>query len=142
MLVTNQTSSDIYFGPLHLGAGIGTTLTVDDTSSTSLYLTEDTVADALNNAYNSGKITVSGAAQPFPRPTGVPEVLHGDGDPEGLVFAPQGSVFMRRDGLVSNDRRHRQRLALHREQHREPTRSWPNDDRQQRRWLRRQYRPA
>lgn len=102
MLVTNQTTSDIYFGPLHLGAGVGTTLTVDDTSATSLYLTEDSVADALNNAYNSGKITVSGAAQPFPRPTGVPEVLHGDGDPEGLVYAPQGSVFMRRDGVVSN----------------------------------------
>ncbi len=102
MLVTNQTSSDIYFGPLHLGAGVGTTLTVDDTSDTSLYLTNDTVADALNNAYNADKITVSSAAQPFPRPTGTPEVLHGDGDPEGLVFAPQGSVYMRRDGVVSN----------------------------------------
>jgi microcystin-dependent protein len=102
MLVTNQTSSDIYFGPLHLGAGVGTTLTVDDTSATSLYLTEDKVADALNNAYNSGQVTVSSAAQPFPRPTGTPALFHGDGDPEGLVFAPQGSVYMRRDGVVSN----------------------------------------
>ena len=102
MLVTNQTSSDIYFGPLHLGAGIGTTLTVDDTTATSLYLADDAVADALNNAYNSGKITVSSQAQPFPRPTGTPTLLHGAGDPEGLVFAPQGSVYMRHDGVVSN----------------------------------------
>jgi hypothetical protein len=27
----------------------------------------------------------------------VPELLHGDGSPEGRVFAPQGSVYMRRD---------------------------------------------
>lgn len=102
MLVTNQTTSDIYFGPLHLGAGVGTTLTVDDTSATSLYLTNDSVADALNNAYNSNKITVSGAADPFPRPTGDPALLHGSGNPEGLVFAPQGSVYLRRDGVQSN----------------------------------------
>jgi microcystin-dependent protein len=102
MLVTNQTSSDIYFGPLHLGAGVGTTLTVDDTTATSLYLTNDSVADALNNAYNSGKITVSSQAQPFPRPTGTPSLLHGTGNPEGLVFAAQGSAYLRRDGLQSN----------------------------------------
>ena len=102
MLVTNQTTSDIYFGPLHLGAGVGTQLTVDDTTATSLYLTNDSVADALNNAYQSGKITVSGAADPFPRPTGTPQLLHGDGDPEGLVYAPQGSLYMRRDGTGTN----------------------------------------
>jgi len=27
----------------------------------------------------------------------VPAILHGDGNPEGIVFAPQGSAFMRRD---------------------------------------------
>lgn len=102
MLVTNQTTYDIYFGPLHLGPGVGTTLTVDDTSATSLYLTNDSVADALNNAYNSGKITVSGAADPFPRPTGDPQILHGSGTPEGLVFAPQGSAYLRRDGVQTN----------------------------------------
>ena len=102
MLVTNQTTQDIYLGPLHLGAGVGTQLTVDDTSATSLYLLDDSVADVLNNAYNAGKITVSGEAQPFPRPTGVPQLLHGDGDPEGLVFAPQGSLYMRRDGTGGN----------------------------------------
>ena len=102
MLVTNQTSSDLYFGPLHLGAGSGTTLTVDDTSATSLYLTNDSVADALNNAYTSGQIAVSGAALPFPRPTGTPALLHGDGNPNGIVFAPQGSLYMRRDAQITN----------------------------------------
>jgi microcystin-dependent protein len=102
MVVTNQTSSDIYFGPLHLAGGVGQTLTVDDTTATSLYLTDDAVADALNNAYNAGKITVSGQAQPFPRPTGVPQLVHGTGNPEGIVYAPQGSVYMRRDGLQTN----------------------------------------
>jgi hypothetical protein len=97
MLVTNQTTQDYWFGPLHLSAGVGQTLTVDDTSATSLYLTDDAVADAINNLYISGKITVSSAAKPFPRPTGVPQLLHGDGSPEGRVFASQGSAFMRRD---------------------------------------------
>jgi hypothetical protein len=98
MLVTNQTTQDYWFGPLHLLAGVGQQLTVDDTTATSLYLTDDTVADAINNLYASGKITVGSAAAPFPRPTGMPEVLHGDGSPEGLHYAPQGSLFMRRDG--------------------------------------------
>lgn len=97
MLVTNQTSQDYWFGPLHLDAGVGQTLTVDDTSDTSLYLTDDSVADALNNLYVAGKITVSSAAAPFPRPTGTPELLHGDGSPEGSAYAPQGSLYMRRD---------------------------------------------
>ena len=97
MLVTNQTGNDYWFGPLHLPAGVGQTLTVDDTSDTSLYLTDDTVADAINNLYNSGQITVMGAADPFPRPTGTPTLVHGDGSPEGLLYAPQGSLYMRRD---------------------------------------------
>lgn len=97
MLVTNQTAQDYWFGPLHLAAGDGQTLTVDDTTATSLYLSDDAVADAINNLYAAGKIEVSSAAAPFPRPTGVPELLHGDGSPEGRVFAPQGSFYMRRD---------------------------------------------
>lgn len=102
MLVTNQTTVDYWFGPLHLPAGVGQTLTVDDTSATSLYLTNDSVADAINNLAASGKITVSGAADPFPRPTGTPMLLHGDGSPNGSVFAPQGSIWMRRDGTLTN----------------------------------------
>jgi hypothetical protein len=102
MLVTNQTAVDYWFGPLHLQAGVGQTLTVDDVTSTSLYLTNDSVADAINNLYASGKITVSGQADPFPRPTGTPALMHGDGSPEGLVFAPQGSIYMRRDGSLTN----------------------------------------
>src|SRR5713226_9660998 len=98
MLVTNQTTQDYWFGPLHLLGGVGQTLTVDDTTATSLYLENDAVADAINNLYVSGKITVGSAAAPFPRPTGMPEVLHGDGSPEGLHYAPQGSLYMRRDG--------------------------------------------
>jgi hypothetical protein len=97
MLVTNQTSQDYWFGPLHLAAGNGQTLTVDDTTATSLYLANDAVADAINNLYVAGKISVSSAAAPFPRPTGVPALLHGDGSPEGRDFAPQGSLYMRRD---------------------------------------------
>lgn len=97
MLVTNQTTQDIYFGPLHLEAGVGQQLEIDDTSATSLYLLSDSVADAVNNAQAAGRITVSGEAQPFPRPTGTPQLVHGDGSPEGLVYASQGSVYMRRD---------------------------------------------
>ncbi len=97
MQVTNQTNQDYWFGPLHLPAGVGTQITVDDTSATSLYLTDDAVADAINNLSNQGKILVTSAASPFPRPTGVPQLLHGDGSPEGLVYAPQGSLYMRRD---------------------------------------------
>jgi hypothetical protein len=97
MLVTNQTTQDYWFGPLHLLGGVGQTLTVDDTSATSLYLADDAVADAINNLYIAGKITVSSSAAPFPRPTGTPELLHGDGSPEGHAYAPQGSVYMRRD---------------------------------------------
>ena len=96
MLVSNSTSQDYWFGPLHLAAN-ASGVTIDDTSATSLYLTDDVVADALNNLYNSNKITVSGAAAPFPRPTGSPEVLHGSGSPEGSVFAAQGSAYLRRD---------------------------------------------
>jgi hypothetical protein len=102
MTVTNQTAQDYWFGPLHLAGGVGQTLSVDDTSETSLYLTEDAVADAINSLYLSGKIAVSSAASPFPRPTGEPALLHGDGAPEGLVFAPQGSMYLRRDGTGPN----------------------------------------
>lgn len=98
MLVTNNTTQDYWFGPLHLLAGVGQTLTVDDTTDTSLYLTDDTVADAINNLYAAAKIGVSSAAAPFPRPTGMPDVIHGDGSPEGLHYAPQGSLYLRRDG--------------------------------------------
>ena len=102
MLVTNQTTSDYWFGPLHLPAGVGEQITVDDTSENSLYLTSDQVADAINNLYLGGQITVSSAADPFPRPTGIPSLIHGDGAPEGKVYAPQGSVYMRRDGTTTN----------------------------------------
>jgi hypothetical protein len=97
MLVTNTTAQDYYFGPLHLAGGNGSTLTVDDTSATSLYLSDDTVADAINYLYTNGKISVSGQALPFPRPTGKPDLLHGDGSPEGLVYASEGSLYLRRD---------------------------------------------
>jgi microcystin-dependent protein len=97
MLVTNQTTQDLYFGPLHLAAGVGQQLTIDDTSATSLYLLSDFVADAVNNAAATGRITVADQAEPFPRPTGIPQLLHGGGSPDGLVYAPQGSIYMRYD---------------------------------------------
>jgi microcystin-dependent protein len=104
MTVTNQTTNDYWFGPLHLPAGVGQTLVVDVTSNVSLYLTDDSVADALNNLYVSGRIMVANQPAPFPRATGVPQLLHGDGSPDGRVFAPQGSAYMRRDntGLTSS----------------------------------------
>jgi microcystin-dependent protein len=102
MLVTNLTGNDYWFGPLHLPGGDGQQITIDDTSETSLYLTNDTVADAINNLYHAAKITVTDEAQPFPRPTGTPTLIHGDGSPEGLVYAPQGSMYMRRDGTLTN----------------------------------------
>lgn len=95
MHVTNLTSQDYWFGPLHLPASGA--IDVDDTDDTSLYLNDDSVADAINTLYASNKIQVTGYALPFPRATGTPEVLHGDGSPEGVVFAGQGSVFLRRD---------------------------------------------
>ena len=97
MLITNQTAQDYWFGPLHLLGGNGQTLTVDDTTATSLYLTDDGVADAINTLATSNKIQVTGAASPFPRPTGTPQILHADGSPEGLVYAGQGSLYLRRD---------------------------------------------
>lgn len=100
MVITNLTSQDYWFGPLHLPAGNGQTLQVDDLSDTSLYLTDDSVADAINTLYaaSPAKITVvPSAGTVFPRATGTPEVLHGDGSPEGIVYAGQGSVYLRRD---------------------------------------------
>jgi hypothetical protein len=100
MLITNLTDVDYWFGPMHLAAGSGQTLTLDDTSDTSLYLLNDEVADAVNTLYLSSYITVSSQALPFPRPTGVPALLHGDGSPQGMVYAPQGSLYMRRDSVA------------------------------------------
>lgn len=97
MVITNQTSQDYWFGPLHLAAGVGSQLTVEDVHETSLYLADDEVADAINYLYANLKITVSSQAQPFPRPTGKPDLLHGDGSPEGLVFASEGTLYVRRD---------------------------------------------
>ena len=98
MIITNMTDVDYWFGPMHLPAGSGTsTLTLDDTTDTSLYLLNDEVADAVNTLYLSTNITVSAPALPFPRATGIPSLLHGDGSPEGMVYAPAGSLYMRRD---------------------------------------------
>lgn len=97
MLITNNTFQAYFFGPLYLAAGLSSTLTLDDTSATSLYLTDDIVADQVNTLAAGGQIVVTGAAQPFPRPVGTPEILHGDGSPEGLIYAAQGSTYIRKD---------------------------------------------
>jgi hypothetical protein len=101
MTVTNLTPEDYWFGPLHLPAN--GSLVVDITTNASLYLTNDAVADALNSLYNNSpaKINVTNPPVPFPRPTGVPALLHGSGSPEGGVFAAQGSTYMRRDNTGS-----------------------------------------
>ena len=101
MVITNLTKDDYWFGPLRLPGGIGETLIVDDTSATSLYLNDDTVADAIATLAGgpTPKITVTSVASGtlFPRPAGVPQVLHGDGSPQGLTFAAEGSLYLRRD---------------------------------------------
>ena len=104
MIITNQTSVDYWFGPMHLPAGAGQTLNLDDTSATSLYLLDDHVADQVNTLYQASPplILVTSSAAPFPRPTGTPDVLHGSGSPQGLVYAPQGSLYLRRDNPAAN----------------------------------------
>jgi hypothetical protein len=98
MVITNTTSTAYWFGPMYLPAGNGSTLTIDDTTDTGLYLVDDAVADAVNFLALSGEITVApGTNSPYPRATGVPSLLHGDGSPQGKVYAPQGSLYMRRD---------------------------------------------
>ena len=119
MIVTNTTADDYWFGPLRLPGGAGQSLSVDDVLDTSLYLTDDSVADSINTLYNSGKITVSGAAAPFPRPTGSPEVLHGDGSPEGLVYAGQGSMYLRRDAASKTNCAYTKTTGIHYNTHME-----------------------
>jgi hypothetical protein len=97
MIITNLTSVAYWFGPMQLPAGSGSTLNLDDTSDTSLYLTDDSVADMVNTLDQSGLILVTSSATPFPRPTGVPRVVHGVGSPQGMVYAPEGSIYLRRD---------------------------------------------
>lgn len=97
MIITNLTGVAYSFGPMYLGP-FGT-LDLDDTSETSLYLLDDEVADAVNTLHLSSNIQVDSAAQPFPRATGSPTLLNGDGSPEGLMYAPQGSVYLRRDSV-------------------------------------------
>jgi hypothetical protein len=105
MIITNLTNTAYWFGPMQLPAGSGTgTLTLDDTSDTALYLLDDSVADMVNTLYESGLIRVASQASPFPRPTGVPDVMHGVGSPEGMVYAAQGSIYLRRDIAVQSPR--------------------------------------
>jgi hypothetical protein len=102
MIITNLTSADYWFGPMHLPAGSGQTINLDDTSDTSLYLLNDEVADAVNTLFLGSSIAVTSYAMPFPRPTGTPSLLHGDGSPQGKVYAPQGSLYMRRDSTQAS----------------------------------------
>ncbi len=102
MLITNLTDNDYWFGPMYLPAGSGQQITLDDTTDTSLYLLNDEVADAVNTLVLASNIAVSSAATPFPRATGTPSLLHGDGSPEGLVYAPQGSLYLRRDTVAAS----------------------------------------
>ncbi len=97
MIITNLTGVAYSLGPMYL-VPFGT-LDLDDTSETSLYLLDDEVADAVNTLYQSGNIQVDSAADPFPRATGDPSSLSGDGSPEGVMYAPQGSLYMRRDSV-------------------------------------------
>jgi microcystin-dependent protein len=98
MSITNQTNQEYWFGPLHLPAGVGTgTLVLTDPPETLLYNTNDTVADAINTLYTEARITVTVAPPGFPRATGVPQILHGDGSPEGVLYAGPGSLYLRRD---------------------------------------------
>jgi hypothetical protein len=103
MQITNLTNNSYTFGPYQL-APLGT-VTIDTTTNASLYLTDDAFADIVNALYVAATplISVTNPPTPFPRVTGVPQILHGDGSPEGVVFAPQGSAFMRRDNSGSSN---------------------------------------
>jgi hypothetical protein len=96
--LNNQTSNTYAFGPYVLGPSPAS-VTIDTTTNASLYLTDDHFADIVNQLLALGFVTYTPGTQPtpFPRVTGVPQILHGDGSPEGVVFATQGSAFMRRD---------------------------------------------
>jgi hypothetical protein len=97
MVITNQTSQDYWFGPFHLRAGVGQTLTLDDTTENSLYLRDDSLANAIRDADVAGVIQVSPSSKPYPRPTGSPELLFNTGSPEDSIYAHQGSVYLRSD---------------------------------------------
>jgi hypothetical protein len=56
----------------------------------------------VNTLNQSGLILVTSYATPFPRPTGVPRVVHGVGSPQGMVYAPQGSIYLRQDIAVAS----------------------------------------
>lgn len=103
MQITNLTTNPYTFGPYQLPP-LGT-VTIDTTTNASLYLTDDAFADIVNALYVAPTplISVTNPPTPFPRVTGVPQILHGDGSPEGVVFAPSGSTFMRRDNSGANN---------------------------------------
>ena len=102
MVIQNNTAVEYWFGPISLPPNA--TITIDDITDTSLYLTDDTVADAINTLSETSPalITVTPTTGTiFPRATGTPTILHGDGSPQGLVYGPQGSIYLRRDSTAA-----------------------------------------
>jgi hypothetical protein len=101
MQITNLTANQYAFGPYVLNPN--SSVTIDTTTNASLYLTDDHFTDIVNQLVALGYASVTNPPTPFPRVTGVPQLLHGDGSPEGVLFATQGSAFMRRDNSGSNN---------------------------------------
>ena len=98
MLVTNQTSQDYWFGPLHLLAGVGQTLTVDDTTATSLYWPTMPSRMRLTTSIYRPRSRSRAPRRRFRGRQACPKCCTENGSPEGLHYAPQGSLYMRGDG--------------------------------------------
>ena len=65
-MITNQSSQDYWFGPLHLVGGVGQTLTVDDTTATAAVEVESTAIEPTQAEIAMPEMEASVAVEPAP----------------------------------------------------------------------------